>query len=209
MEADVAAGNVFICLGQSDWKRCRSQDIAQLTTVTLHPNYNAASLENDIAVADVNRTFRSRRKAKLPKGSSRISGASTSFGYGKKKTPTSHFENDGSEWSRSGGNSGRIDRKLRKLESRILPNNNCNRAIADLSFEHRPANNAEVCIEVSRKRNLCEGDSGGPTFVKGKLAGVASRVSFDATVDGTRATIRKCDGSGPTILTCKSLSKLD
>ena len=199
----VEAGRIYVCLGQKDWKFCRDEDLAQVIRVVRHGDYNPGTLENDIAIAKLGTQFRNRKKAKLPKSNAKIKGKTRSYGYGKKKTPIGHFANSGEGFEQVGGSNGKMDRKLRALNTKVLTNRKCAAAVSALNLPMREPASNEICLKVSAKKNLCEGDSGGPTFIKGKLVGVASRVTFGARVneDSTRARIRKCDGSGPSIVT--------
>ena len=87
-----------------------------------------------------------------------MSGNTQSFGYGLKKTPVDLA-------SRSERiNGGKGDSKLRSLATSTININQCNRLINNLNYDHPNVNNKHICSEVSRRKNLCEGDSGGPTF---------------------------------------------
>ena len=90
------------------------------------------------------------------------------------------------------------DSRLRSLQRPTISNAECNNRIDQLNVDHIPVSNSNICIEVNKKNNLCHGDSGGPTFIKGRLAGVTSRGTFNVSRRGVAKT---CDGSGPTVLT--------
>ncbi|MAD60269.1 MAG: hypothetical protein CMH49_01985 [Myxococcales bacterium] len=193
----VQEGQVFACFGESEWYArrqglCPKGQMAQIVDVTIHPEYDA-NFANDIAVAKLGGNFNRLEKAKLPKGSSEVNGSTTSYGYGLKKTPVFEFDQQEQEWERI--KQGKRDNKLRRLETETINTNECNQKLNELG--HRSINNNELCIKVSRRNNLCEGDSGGPTFINGKLVGVSSRVYSE--LQGT--TYKKCGGKGPTVLT--------
>ena len=198
LETAVQDGHVFACFGESEWYSsrnglCPEGKMAQITELKIHEDYDTTSIANDIAVAKLGGNFNRLQKAKLPKGSSKVNGSTTSYGYGLKKTPVFEFDQQEQEWERI--KQGKRDNKLRRLETETINTNECNQKLNALG--HRSINNNELCIKVSRRNNLCEGDSGGPTFINGKLVGVSSRVYSE--LQGT--TYKKCGGKGPTVLT--------
>ena len=97
-------------------------------------------MANDIAVAKLGGNFNRLDKAKLPKGSSKISGATTSYGYGLKKTPVFAFDEQEQEWERV--KNGKRDNKLRRLETRTINATSCNQKLNDLG--HSSINNKEL-----------------------------------------------------------------
>lgn len=199
LEAHVQQGQVFACFGEKEWHSqrnglCPNGQVAQLIDLKIHEDYdNNGNLANDIAVAKLGGNFNRLEKAKLPKGSSKVDGATSSYGYGLKKTPVFAFDEQAQEWERI--KNGKRDNKLRLLETETMDANTCNQTLSRLG--HSEINNKEICIKVSKRNNLCEGDSGGPTFINGKLVGVTSRGY--SKVQGDR--YQKCGGKGPTVLT--------
>ena len=199
IETNIAQGQVFACFGEKEWQSerngiCPNGQAAQIIDVSIHEDYNNnGNLANDIAVAKLGDNFNRLDKAKLPKGSSKISGTTTSYGYGLKKTPVFAFDEQEQEWERV--RNGKKDNKLRRLETKTVNATSCNQQLNDLG--HNLINNNELCIKVNKRDNLCEGDSGGPTFIDGKLVGVASRVYSEVQDD----RYQKCGGKGPTVLT--------
>lgn len=198
LESAVREGQVFACFGESEWYSrrkglCSQGQMAQIIDVKIHPDYDTTTVANDIAVAKLGGNFNRLSKAKLPKASSKVNGSTSSYGYGLKKTPVLEYDLQEQEWERI--KQGKRDNKLRLLETETMSTNACNQKLNELG--HRSINDNELCIKVSRRNNLCEGDSGGPTFINGKLVGVASRVYSE--LQGT--TYQKCGGKGPTVLT--------
>ena len=98
IETYIAQGQVFACFGEKEWHSerngiCPNGQAAQIIDLSIHENYdNNGNLANDIAVAKLGGKFNRLDKAKLPKGSSKISGATTSYGYELKKTPVLTFD---------------------------------------------------------------------------------------------------------------------
>lgn len=153
-------------------------------------------LKYDIAIAHLSRSFPNISKPKLASRIRHTEGKSQSFGYGAKRSPI--FEH------LTLIRPPRSDKKLRKLNSKTIKTDRCNRLIKKTKlvingFEltHEPVTDHHICIEVTEDDNLCHGDSGGPTFINGRLSGVTSR---GTPATGENGTLRACNGAGPTIL---------
>ena len=189
----LAQGNIFICLGNSDWVDgdipCPNGNAAQVFAFINHQNYNSANDSNDISIAVIGRNFTNISKPQLASRRRDVSGQARSFGYGATKTRIV----EGNTTIRA----ERGDTRLRRLDSQTINTQKCNQEISALNLNFSPVSNKHICIDVNRRNNLCHGDSGGPTFINGKLAGVTSRGTFNQQRSGRAKT---CDGSGPTIL---------
>ena len=190
----LAQGSIFICLGQGDWFEggsvCPSGNAAQDIGFQNHQNYNSATDSNDISIAAIGANFTNISKPQLASRKRDTSGQARSFGYGAKKTRV--VDEEGNLIKAEKG-----DTKLRQLDSQTINTQQCNQEISALNQYFSPVSNKNICIDVNRRNNLCHGDSGGPTFINGKLAGVTSRGTFNQKGSGRSKT---CDGSGPTIL---------
>ena len=187
VEAEIEAGQFLVCLGQRDLRNCSIQNMAFVTKVSLN-NYDASTLNNDIAVLKLDRKFKNVKKAKLPRNNTKVSGRTESLGYGLTSSPTIDIV---TEEEIVAGDSTTL---LHSLKSRVVKTSQCNKLREGLGFPNVHA--GEVCIKVNANSNLCKGDSGGPTFIKGTLVAVASRVTPRIERETT-----VCDGSAPTVLT--------
>ena len=78
----------------------------------------------------------------------------SSYGYGKKKTPIGHFANSGEGFEQVGGSNGKMDRKLRALNTKVLTNRKCAAAVSALNLPMREPASNEICLKVSAKKNL-------------------------------------------------------
>ena len=107
LKANVAQGQVFACFGEKEWDSqanglCPNGQVAQLTELKIHEDYdNNGNTANDIAVVKLGGNFNGLEKAKLPKGSSKVDGATTTYGYGLNKTPVEVFDEQEQEWIQS------------------------------------------------------------------------------------------------------------
>ena len=194
-QANVAAGNVAVCFGESDWNPknqalCPNNKAAQVISFAVPNQFHTDWANHDISVAQLGGAFPEISKPKLAKSKNHIKGDSTSFGYGAQKTRV--VKNNEIVREATG------DSKLRSLQRKTLPLAECNAQIDNLNGPQRRASAKNICINVNKKNNLCHGDSGGPTFIKGRLAGITSRGTSN---ENRRGVVKTCDGSGPTILT--------
>lgn len=210
MRSLIDNGQVFVCLGEKNWQPknkmlCPSGRMAQIIDYELHPMFAEGNFDTedfmelfdyDIAVAHLSVSFPNVSKPQLATRKAHTEGRTTSYGYGLKKTPIFHGLNV--------ARPGKSDSKLRKLDRRTVKLDRCNQLIDKTSvtiaghvIENRPANKNNICISVNENNDLCYGDSGGPTFIDGRLAGVTSRGIINSDENGK---FKGCDGSGPTIL---------
>lgn len=192
----LAQGNIFICLGNSDWVdnenkiACPNGNLAQIIGFQNHQNYDSATDSNDISIAATGANFTNISKPQLASRKRDTSGQARSFGYGAKKTRVV----DGAGNIIKGET---VDTQLRQLDSQTINTQQCNQEISALNIYFPPVSNKNICIDVNRRNNLCHGDSGGPTFINGKLAGVTSRGTTNQRRSGR---VKTCDGNGPTVL---------
>ena len=210
MRSLVDDGQVFVCLGEKNWHPknkmlCPSGRMAQIIEYELHPKFAEKSFETgddvdlfdyDIAVAHLSVSFPNVSKPQLATRKAHTEGRTASFGYGLKKTAV--FQNGAMI------RPGQSDNKLRQLNRKTMQLDRCNRlidktsiTIAGFVIENRPASRNNICINVDENHDLCHGDSGGPTFIDGRLAGVTSRGVLNSDENGK---VKGCDGAGPTIL---------
>ena len=194
-QGNVAAGNVAVCFGESDWNPgnqalCPNNKAAQVVNFTVPTQFHTDWANYDISVAHLGGSFPEISKPQLARSRNHIKGDSTSFGYGANKTKV--LKNGQIKRKATG------DSQLRSLQRPTLTIAECNTQINKLKGPQVPVSNSNICIDVNKKNNVCHGDSGGPTFIKGRLAGVVSRGTSNLKANGVKKT---CDGSGPSVLT--------
>jgi secreted trypsin-like serine protease len=201
MEQAVDLGLVYVCLGDRDWGKkrglyCSKGELAQVTDFKIHPNYKNDPNRHDVSVAQLGTSFPNLSKPQLASRRQHTSGNTQSYGYGLKKTRVLSIDSESGDVKVQ--NEGKVDSKLRVLNRTTLSTADCNQEIDSLNVSWEGVNESNICLNVNKRNNLCHGDSGGPTFINGRLAGVTSRGT--ANVNTQRGTLSTCDGSGPTIL---------
>jgi len=133
-----------------------TQQIATISKVTLHPDYNMMSLDNDIAVLHLSQPLdmSSEFVSTIETGSTSTGDKCTVLGYGDTVTTPGVIE---------------------KLAITGLPDEDCESimypGVSEMKFVYQPES---MACGKNPHGEFCQGDQGGPLICGGKLAGIAS-----------------------------------
>ena len=132
-------------------KKCARADFAFVDRAKFHPSEDAAILILDRPMKRKSKSSLASR-AHDPKGTART----TAFGFGRMK---------GMKNGKNLPNS--FSSNLRQVSLNTVPNQQCRKAWRGITN----INGAKLCIKSSRKRGVCNGDSGGPVY-QGRQVGI-------------------------------------
>ena len=173
--AALRRGDYVICAGKVDTRKCARADFAFVDRAKFHPSEDAAILILDRPMKRKSKSLLASR-AHDPKGTART----TAFGFGRMK---------GMKNGKNLPNS--FSSNLRQVSLNTVPNQQCRNAWRGITH----INGAKLCIKSSRKRGVCNGDSGGPVYHRGRQVGIASFVSATKR----QGRVSTCTGAQPDV----------
>ncbi|MGW0824881.1 trypsin-like serine protease [Streptomyces sp. NPDC002845] len=150
-----------------------------------HPNYNARTLRNDIAVLTLNAPLMKRPTLRLAASNDNAlyTPGTTGTVYGWGLT--------------SGGDDAQLSSKLRKVRLPMVKDSTCNSSMRSLLGADYFIEGSMVCAGTPATgtdggtKSPCNGDSGGPLVVNGKIAGIVSWGVAGCTAKGAYPVFTK------------------
>ncbi|KAJ8918101.1 hypothetical protein NQ315_011558 [Exocentrus adspersus] len=162
------ASFVRVVLGAHNLRRGEATTV-MLTTSSIinHPQYNRATLTNDVALIRLPFSVRLTRAIQLvtlaPANSPSFAGSVATL----------------SGWGKTGDNTPAISSTLNSVNVNVIANSLCQQTYGGLIQPYT------ICTYGGARRGGCHGDSGGPLTVNGYQVGVVSFVSSWGCQSGT------------------------